>query len=271
MTKVTFNTLYKGNKIFQELRDLNPTWWQYCKNENSFYIEIRKNNQINVYFEGGSVIRIHYCSKHKKLQTFTHVKYLGESKGTKYIDCANDINNIIGKIVGNIKLKYSQKKGIEKEKWSEKYIQGQLIIRNKNIHLDSEFAYKDDVSDNRIDLVKCVDGVITFVELKRLDDGRMVTNTENPKIISQMNAYGKFINTYEDDILKYYQLVYDIKNELGLPVPSTRPLSVCKVPELLIFNRWTRMDKHGRRQEHLNKMEAILKRENVKYSIIYEI
>ena len=39
-----------------------------------------------------------------------------------------------------------------KEKWSEKFIQGMLAVKSRNIHLDTEFAYKDIQEDIRMDL-----------------------------------------------------------------------------------------------------------------------
>ena len=77
MANITFDTLNESAKIFDELMNQKPIWWEYCKQDKSFYIELRKDNQVNVYFEGGSIIRVHYCSRHKELQTFTHYKYLG--------------------------------------------------------------------------------------------------------------------------------------------------------------------------------------------------
>ena len=74
--QVTFDTLKIEANIFSELKK-NPEWFEHFKNDNSLYIEIRKDNQVNIYSEGGSVARIHYCSKLKKLQVFTHYKYLG--------------------------------------------------------------------------------------------------------------------------------------------------------------------------------------------------
>lgn len=89
MKKVTFNTLNPNAKLFSELKEKSPKWWEMVKNDLRFYIEIRKDNQVNVYYEGGSVVRLHYCSKHKKLQAFTHEKYLGNDKGHSYIECAD--------------------------------------------------------------------------------------------------------------------------------------------------------------------------------------
>lgn len=91
---ITFDILKPEAKIFQELKK-NPSWWARFKNDSSLYIEIRKDNQVNVYFEGGSVARIHYCSKHKKLQVFTHHKYLNlpaPSKRNAYIECSGIID-----------------------------------------------------------------------------------------------------------------------------------------------------------------------------------
>ena len=271
---VTFEKLKQDATIFGLLEKENLVWWQKCKNDPSLYIEIRKDNQVNIYFEGGSVARIHYCSKHKVLQVFTHYKYLGEDKSsTTYVECVNRLEQEIDSILNRIKGKYSQKKAVDgklsKEQWSEKYIQGNLIVNNRDTHLDSEFAYIDDTQnlDIRIDLVRCVDGVIQFVELKRLDDGRMLKSTdENPEIITQMNNYRTFIKRYSYDILDYYQKLYGVKVKLGLPVPTIAPQSVDVEPYLLIFDRWEKA--HSKREKHKERMEAILQKEHIKYAII---
>ncbi len=100
---VTFDTLRKDATIFTELQK-EPLWWRRLKNDKSLYIEVRKDNQVNVYFEGGSVARIHYCSKHKKLQVFTHHKYLGiEDKSPLYIECSSIIDDEVENILRRIK------------------------------------------------------------------------------------------------------------------------------------------------------------------------
>ena len=278
---ITFNTLNPDANIFQELKK-NPSWWVRFKNVSSLYIEIRKDNQVNVYFEGGSVARIHYCSKHKKLQVFTHHKYLGlpaPSKSNAYIECSDIIDKpiekdseilICDKVIERVKTCCSQKHAIngvvDKEKWSEKFIQGSLIIKSLTFHLDSEFAYNDAASQNRIDLVRCDNGIITFVELKRIGDGRMLHKTdESPEIVEQMNRYKDFINRYSAQLLAYYQKLYDVKVELGLHVPSVRPASINHEPHLLIFDNWTKV-KSGRKI-HRERLIDILNREQIVYSI----
>lgn len=278
---ITFNTLNPDANIFQELKK-NPSWWARFKNDSSLYIEIRKDNQVNVYFEGGSVARIHYCSKHKKLQVFTHHKYLNlpaPSKSNAYIECSGIIDEpkepnseilVCDKVIERVKTCYSQKHAIngivDKEKWSEKFIQGTLITQSSDFHLDSEFAYNDATDKNRIDLIRCDNGVITFVELKRIADGRMLHKTdESPEIVDQMNRYKDFITKYSVELLAYYQKLYDVKAELGLPVPQIRPSSINPEPHLLIFDNWTK-ETTGRKI-HRERLIDILNREKINFSI----
>lgn len=49
---ITFDKLKENARIFEELKK-NPSWWVKFKNNPSLYIDIRKDNQVNVYFEGG--------------------------------------------------------------------------------------------------------------------------------------------------------------------------------------------------------------------------
>lgn len=278
---ITFDILKPEAKIFQELKK-NPSWWARFKNDSSLYIEIRKDNQVNVYFEGGSVARIHYCSKHKKLQVFTHHKYLNlpaPSKSNAYIECSGIIDEpketnseilVCDKVIERVKTCYSQKHAIngivDKEKWSEKFIQGTLITQSSDFHLDSEFAYNDATDKNRIDLIRCDKGVITFVELKRIADCRMLHKTdESPEIVDQMNRYKDFITKYSVELLAYYQKLYDVKVELGLPVPQIRPSSINPEPHLLIFDNWTK-ETTGRKI-HRERLIDILNREKINFSI----
>ena len=271
---ITFDKLKTDAKIFVELSK-NPEWWKRFKEDSLLYTEIRKDNQVNVYFEGGSVARIHYCSKHKKLQIFTHKEYLDGNYDKTYPEISDSIEEKYETILKGVQNCYSQKKGkidsLSKEKWGEKYIQAGLIVNNRSIHLDSEFAYNDDQSKNRIDLIKCIDGVVTFVELKRINDGRMLHEDDNTplEIVDQMERYKQFIEKYEAQLLTYYQRVYDIKMSLGLPVPDNRPVKINLTPELLIFDGWEKSTE-GRRV-HRERMYKILKEKDIKYYTITEI
>ena len=123
---VTFDTLKPDARIFLELNN-NPHWWKQFKEDTSLYIEVRKDNQVNVYFEGGSIARIHYCSKNRKLQAFIHHKYLGIPKpadNNPYVEYSDKIGSCLNDVLDRVKTVYSQKGSIHgevpKEKWSEK-------------------------------------------------------------------------------------------------------------------------------------------------------
>ena len=270
---VTFDTLKTEARIFHELNN-NPHWWKQFKEDTSLYIEVRKDNQVNVYFEGGSIARIHYCSKNRKLQVFIHHKYLGIPKpadNNLYVEYSDKIGSCLNDVLDRVKTVYSQKGSIDgvvpKEKWSEKYIQGTLIVQSRQYHLDSEFAYNDSETSNRIDLVRCSDGMVTFVELKRMGDNRMLHETDaTPEVVYQMKRYKQFIEKYSSQLLEYYQKLYDIKKILELPVPESRPVCINPIPELLIFDCWEKNTKG--RDEHRRRLCEILQKEDVKFSIM---
>lgn len=270
---ITFDKLKENARIFEELKK-NPSWWVKFKNNPSLYIDIRKDNQVNVYFEGGSIARIHYCSKHKKLQVFTHHKYLGEpapSRNNLYVECSDRIENICDEVMERIQTLYSQKKAEEginaKEKWSEKFIQGMLVINSRTVHLDTEFAYNDAQDDIRIDLTQCRNGCLTFIELKRMDDNRMLHATDNnPEVVYQMQDYKDFIARYRSELLEYYKKVFDIKVQLGLPVPDSAPASINPIPELIIFDRWVKPT--NQREIHRQRVRELLERNGIQYKVV---
>ena len=80
-----------------------------------------------------------------------------------------------------------------------------------------------------------------------------------------MRKYASFIKEYKDLILLYYQDVYDIKKDLGLPVPGLRPVAVNPIPQLLIFDRWERNT--AKREIHRKRVKECLDREKVEYCI----
>ena len=269
MAKATFETLNPNAPLFSELKSGKYAWWENIKQNQDLYIEIRKDNNINVYFQGGSVVKLHYCSKHKKIQAKTHIKYLG-GNGDDYVECSLDKD--LETIINNIPKYYSktEDKKEKKEEWSEKYIQSQYIIKYHSNYIDSEFAYKDDSLDIRIDLIECINGELRFVELKTIDDSRMLKrNDDNPEVVEQIKAYDEFIKEYKKEIIEYYDKIWTIKNELGLINTEKRPSSLAEKPLLLIFNNWTKP--HPMRSNRLKRIKNHLEYNKVTYIIVSEI
>lgn len=263
--RVTFDTLDPKAKLFAELKSGKYAWWKKVKTNPNLYIEIRKDNSINVYYQGGSVMRLEYG---RKLNAYTHRKYL-HGTGTGYEECADQLNAKLDSIIASIPRFYSQRKGTSKEKWSETYIKGNIRINHKSEYIDSEFAYIEGDTNIQIDLVECIAGEIRFVELKRIGDARMVTEDMQPEILTQIDSYRKFIVSHTEEILKYYQSLYTIKKDLGITIPFGKPSKLNTEPLLLIFDNWEK--ENNKRTIHREKMEEILEKiakTKIKYQII---
>lgn len=121
-----------------------------------------------------------------------------------------------------------------------------------------------------IDLIRCEEGIVSFVELKRMDDGRMLhEDDQSPEIVDQMNRYRLFVQNYSQKLLRYYQKVYDLKQSLNLPVPHIRPNLINPEPLLIIFDRWVKC--HPQRDLHRQRVQEILGRENIHYTILTDL
>ena len=254
-------------KIYNELRQ-QPEWWKRLTSIKGVYVEIRKDNIINIYFEGGRMARLTYTNE--ALKATCHYKYLGLNMSPKekepYIDCLDTLMNNPASIIENIKKEYSQKGAKNEEDVSENKIQGDIICHD-NIYLDSEFAHRFEEGKNktiRFDLVAIKENQLSFIELKRIQDNRLLNKYDDkPEILIQMDQYSQFIKTYKDALLTYYKQLYTIKQSLGLPVPpcNLNELSVCENPHLIIKNTYTpckRINHENRRKERIERITTIL-------------
>ena len=81
-----FTSLNPKDELFKKLKENNPTWWQFVKDNikpGGFYVDIRKNNSLNVYYNGGSLLKITLSKG--LIKGKIHQYYLG-IVGSKYID-----------------------------------------------------------------------------------------------------------------------------------------------------------------------------------------
>lgn len=259
--------LHSGKEIYNELRQ-QPEWWKRLISIKGVYVEIRKDDIIDIYFEGGRMARLTYT--HKALKATCHYKYLGLNMSPKekdpYIDCLDTLMNNPASIIENIKKEYSQKGAKNEEDISEKKIQGDIICHD-NIYLDSEFAHRFEEGKNetiRIDLVAIKENQLSFIELKRIKDNRLHNKYDDkPEILIQMDQYSQFIKDNKNALLTYYGQLYTIKQSLGLPVPpcDLNELSVCEIPHLIIKNTYTpckRINDENRRKERIERITTIL-------------
>jgi len=276
--KGTFSTFDPNSVIFKEIIKQKPHWWKLFCNDKDLYIEIRKDNYINVYYYGGCLARIEYSTDFK---AEIHQKYLGDNtprgknkKGhDKFYNDPLDLKklneNKISEIKKLIKKEYLEK--INDEKPAEKWIQGKMIKDNSN-YIDSEFQFNKDpqIGFLRIDLIELKNNTLSFIELKGITDTRLrndkIRNPKEPEIIEQMAKYNLFINKYENEIIEYYKKLIDLKNKLGLSNISVYQICLDKTPKLIIVDTYRKMTKG--REDRITDIKNLLEVKKIQYEIV---
>lgn len=216
------NALDTQNPLFLELEENKPIWWNNLLSNKDIYVDIRKDNYIDIYYNGGNIINgLRY--NNFRFTGSIHYKYLLPDKA-KYIDYDFSTslvgvmqNGIDLAVVNNFEANYLKriKANILSHYpvTSEKGIQAKFVT-NGACFLDSEFAYNYYDAKLRIDLVwiDTSNKKIVFVELKTMGDRRLYTND----IFDQLKKYYDFSMTFEKEILSYYTKVFEIKKKLQL-------------------------------------------------------
>ena len=254
VAKMADNLLNPNAPLFKILRENPPAWWEMLKNDPELYIDVRKDNMVMAYYQGGRVA----CLTYKRgygISAKTHPKYVGVNSD-KEQEIAHVFDaQLLMTIKGNIRANYSQKSDNDIQ---EKLIQGECVIAHRDLYLDSEFAHRRYAGQNhtvRIDLVKILGDDIIFEELKKINDNRLRTTKGRPEIIDQMNAYREFILENQKVLEDYYKTLLQIKISLGLPIPPVSEIENLHVrlePELTIFNTYSRIT-----NDRIKRIQAI--------------
>lgn len=256
-----------------------PDWWSKLRSDPEIYIEIRKKNIIDAYYRGARIVEIKWDKKRKEIVGTCHSKYLyGPSTPPAtpdYVECLDDLAANLEEIKNNSIISYSKKDN--DESISEKRIQGELIVTNRNRYIDSEFAHRYEEGQRktiRIDLVTYENGRIVFEELKRISDSRLLTKDENPEILCQMKEYADFISANQEELKAYYKTLLNIKSILGLPVPESWnnevELQIDIIPRLIIKNTYSRevsVQSQKKRDNRIKLIEDILSKNKILFSI----
>lgn len=253
-----FSSLNEKHLIYEKLNSENLAWWKFVKDNiklGTFYVDIRKDNTLNVYYNGGSLIKISLSEG--KLKCMIHEFYLSQF-GSKYIRIdPNDIVYDVDKLKSRIDLRYSNS--------SENGIKAKLICNPNSTFIDSEFAY----SSTRIDMTKIENGEIVFVELKLIQDRRLLTNEYEhgePEILKQIKEYNKFISTYKQEIMKYYYKLFTIKRNLDI-----LPNSLSKIENINEYDLRSEVELYiepypylnSKRKKRIDAIKNILDKNNI--------
>ena len=259
--------------LFTELSKL-PEWWKRILNDKTLYVNIRKGNRINVYYHGASVMELS-IKRDKSIQGKIHSKYIlfqetqtdknGYIKNISPETIVENLPSIKNAIIANQAT--SNPEGL-----SEKAIQGIMYIEGK--YIDTEFEY---VHSNRlitrIDLTTINDdGMIEFVELKRISDPRLLKkdmSLKNEEIRKQIDDYNSFIEGHKDEIIQYYKQLQQILKKVGVNNPLCNiAITDIKPSVSLYFAGYADgKNNHPQRRKRIDNIKQILDEKGISSNI----
>lgn len=269
-----FDALDEECRLWQELENNPPQCWKNILEDKALYVEIRKDNYVNVYYYGGNVALLRWTGG--KITAETHRKYLGKPDETDlYQDCTEILHSKEGLdlIKENICEEYHKLSKREKTDEqnrvytsNEKWVQGELKLRFPKRYIDSEFAYR--IGKNnliRFDLVELKGNELRFIEIKLITDSRLRSNDKKPEIINQMTKYSHFIREHTEVLKDYYTKLLRIKKRIGLWNGETEIEHIALKPILLIVNTYKGILSKGR-ENRKNSIEEL--KENTMFETI---
>lgn len=271
--KKNYFKLNASASIFNTLSEENrPEWWKKILGDSDLYINIRKNNRINVYYKGASVLDI--CTDRAgKLTAKIDIKYLDKDWGCIQSPHRTEPEKIVAgleRIKEKIKNRLNKKHNNPEGK-SEKELQGEIYTAG--VYIDTEYAYVYSEPKQliiRIDLITIrKDGMIEFVELKRISDPRLLhkeDSEEEPEILRQMRDYDRFIKENAENIIKYYKTLQTIMKKIGVnnELVNREIKGVCPHVKLLFAPYKDKTD-HPKRINRINRIKDLLNEHHIKY------
>lgn len=267
MAKNYFN-LSTDAKLFEELGK-RPTWWKTILSDKELYVNVRKDNRINVYYLGASVMEL-YISRTGSIEGKIHSEYFKPQPTKEYLRRnPTEIVSQLDEIKERIR---NYKKPNNPEGDSEKAIQGKLYIQGGYIDTEYEFVNDRGVI-TRIDFTSLhKDGMLEFVELKRISDNRLlkeVGSLKEEEIIDQMKRYKLFIGNNTESIVKYYEKVLKILKKIGVDNPLLAISINGVLPEarLLFAGYKDGKEKHPKRQVRVERIKQLLESNSIRSNI----
>ena len=259
--------------LFTELAQL-PEWWKRILNDKTLYVNIRKGNRINVYYHGASVMELS-INRDKNIQGKIHSKYIlfqetqtdknGYRKDISPKTIVENLPSIKNAIIANQAT--SNPEGL-----SEKAIQGIMYVEGKYIDTEFEYVHYNRLI-TRIDLTTINDdGMIEFVELKRISDPRLLKkdmSLKNEEIRKQIDDYNSFIEGHKDEIIQYYKQLQQILKKVGVnnPLCNIAITDINHSVSLYFAGYADGKSNHPKRRKRIDNIKQILDEKGISSNI----
>lgn len=206
----------------------------YLSKDSDVFMALR-SNEIHFYYKGSKLFGY-------KSQGFeSHKKYcFNAAFSGDYIkiDALGSIKPIVDMDANYKLIKENAKNyaGVEAEGISNLY-KYNFLTQGDYILLDTEIAFYDDESKDRIDLLvfDTLHKELKFIEAKDFTNGELwAKENASPKVVEQIQRYNTRVANNKEEILAEYQSYVDLINrhfETSLPKPE----SICEDVSLFMF------------------------------------
>ena len=259
--------------LFTELSQL-PEWWKRILNDKTLYVNIRKGNRINVYYHGASVMELS-INRDKNIQGKIHSKYiLFQETQTDKNSYRKDISpeTIVENLPSIKNAIIANQATSNPEGLSEKAIQGIMYVEGKYIDTEFEYVHLNRLI-TRIDLTTINDdGMIEFVELKRISDSRLLKkdmSLKNEEIRKQIDDYNSFIEGHKDEIIQYYKQLQQILKKVGVnnPLCNIAITDINHSVSLYFAGYADGKSNHPKRRKRIDNIKQILDEKGISSNI----
>ena len=192
-------------------------WWHTMVEDKQLPIAIR-DNYINVYYQGCSVLKLNWSQGKKEIAREIHYKYLLKPSisGSEYIGFGEfgpklpaDLKSIFLEDLDNIG---ELKRAVTPYAGPEKKGVHDVVVGGKNPNVvDLEIAIGEGKSVPRIDLAALARDTdrsgavkLVFYEAKHFQNPELRSRTDTIPVVDQMDRYSKLINRNRDALLESY-------------------------------------------------------------------
>lgn len=240
-----FSKLNPEHELFNQLVLKKPIWWENIKkNKKTIYVDVRKDNYLDVYYNGGAILNLSYANGFKGKIHFEYIPLVIQGGGSyvpfRFLNDCIEIDTR-GKVdfakLDNFSVNGRGIRALQKRignffpPSSEKGIQADFVLNNSSF-LDTEFQYTYNKINVRFDLIWVdVDLKKLFVvELKTIGDPRLYFNDKSResmgynKIDSQLIKYQSFLTTQNQNLVDHYKRVFEVKKRLDILPDGLREL-----------------------------------------------
>ncbi|MCY4554884.1 MAG: hypothetical protein OXF79_00540 [Chloroflexi bacterium] len=195
-------------------------WWSNLVDDDELFLAIR-DDYINFYFRGCSVLKLSWLSKKKEITGEIHYKYLLKPsiKGSPYIKFRESRlalrEDLRSMFLDGLDDANELKRAVARYADAEKEGVHDVVMRSENPNVvDLEIAIRDDKSSPRVDLAAVHEDTrqpgtvkLVFYEAKHFKNKELRSSTDQIRVVDQMNNYSDLIINNHDALHASYRQV----------------------------------------------------------------